>query len=270
MVELELLKDNLRFLRLPRIEEIFETEAKRAAKVKVSYTAYLSRLIEEEVLAKTERSVNARIAKAKFPMIKTLEGFDYSFQASVSEVLIKELAELSFLARAENIIFLGPPGVGKTHLATGLGLRACAARKRVLFTQAMALMDELVAAVVSHELAGKLETLSRLDLLVIDELGYLPMDKHRANLFFQLVSRRYERGSLIITSNKSFNQWGEIFGDDVIAGAILDRVLHHSHIIAIQGKSYRIKDKKTKSIDRASKSEDNKKVKKMINKGGQK
>jgi DNA replication protein DnaC len=258
-VDLETLKNNLAFLRLRRMAETFEAEAKRAAKIKTSYTGYLHRLIEEEVLAKTERSINARLAKARFPVLKTLETFNFAFQPSVGEVLIKELAELSFLAAAENVVLLGPPGVGKTHLAISLGVRACTARKRVLFTAAHALMDELVAALVSHTLAARLEILSRLDLLIIDELGYLPMDTNRANLFFQLVSRLYEKGSLVITTNKAFNQWGEIFGDDVIAGAILDRVLHHSHIIAIQGDSYRIKDKKAQGIDKQTKTGDNEK-----------
>lgn len=269
MVELDLLKANLGRLTLRRIGEIFEQEAKRAAKIKMSYTGYLARLVEEEVLAKNERSVNARISKARFPFLKTLESFDFSFQASISEVLIKELAELSFLQKAENIVLLGPAGVGKTHLAIGLGLKACAARKRVLFVSALALTDELMAGLVSRELGTKLEVLSRLDLLIIDELGYLPMDKQRANLFFQLVSRRYESGSVIITTNRAFNEWGEIFGDDVIAGAILDRVLHHSHIIAIQGASYRIKDKKAKTIDAGSKSEYIKNGKKLTKEGGQ-
>jgi len=262
-IDLEILKNNLAFLRLQRMAELFEAEAKRAAKVKASYTSYLHRLIEEEVLAKTERSINARLAKARFPVIKTLEAFNFAFQPSVGEVLIKELAELSFLGAAENVVLLGPPGVGKTHLAIGLGVRACTARKRVLFAPATALLDDLVAALVSHTLAARLEILSRLDLLIVDELGYLPMDTNRANLFFQLVSRLYEKGSLVITTNKAFNQWGEIFGDDVIAGAILDRVLHHSHIIAIQGDSYRIKDKKAQGIDKRTKPEDNGKENKI-------
>lgn len=262
MVEMSNLKANLLGLGLSRIAEIFEEEAARACKIKTSYTEYLSRLIEEEVLLKTERSVNTRIANAKFPMIKTLEGFDFFFQPSVSEVLVKELGGLAFLDKAENIILLGPPGVGKTHLAIGFGIKACAVRKRVLFTRALWLMDELVQALVSHTLAVRLEALSRLDLLVIDELGYLPLDKHRANLFFQLVNRCYEQVSTIVTTNRSFKEWGEVFGDEVIAGAVLDRLLHHSHIIVIQGESYRIKDKKTSGLDLVTKFTDNKNVEK--------
>lgn len=263
--ELEAVRQNLIFLRLRRMAEIYEAEAKRAAKIKSSYTAYLNRLVEEEVLAKTERSVNTRVNKARFPALKTIESFDFSFQPSISEVLVKELASLAFVQAAENIILLGPPGVGKTHLAVGLGFKACAARKKVLCASALTLMDDLLAAVVSHTLAIRLEILSRLDLLIIDELGYLPMDKQRANLFFQLVCQRYEKGSIVVTSNKTFNQWGEIFGDDVIASAILDRLLHHCHIIPIQGASYRIKDKSTKVIDKRQQPEDNgdSKVKKL-------
>jgi len=258
--ELEALRPNLVFLRLRRIAEIYEAEAKRAVKIKSSYSAYLNRLVEEEVLAKSERSVNARVNKARFPMLKTIENFDFAFQPSISEVMVKELATLTFIQAAENIVLLGPPGVGKTHLAIGLGFKTCAARKKVFFASALALMDDLMAAAVSHNLPVRLEVLSRLDLLIIDELGYLPMDKQRANLFFQLVCQRYEKGSIIITSNKTFSQWGEIFGDDVIASAILDRLLHHCHIIPIQGASYRIKDKKTKTIDKDINSADNGKV----------
>jgi DNA replication protein DnaC len=255
--ELETLRQNLLFLRLRRMAELYESEAKRAAKIKSSYTAYLNRLIEEEVLAKTERSVNTRVNKARFPGLKTIESFDFGFQPSISEVLVKELATLAFVQAAENIVLLGPPGVGKTHLAIGLGFKACAARKKVLFASALSLMDELLAALVSRSLGNRLEILSRLDLLIIDELGYLPMDTQRANLFFQLVCQRYEKGSIIVTSNKTFNQWGEVFGDDVIASAILDRLLHHCHIIPIQGESYRIKDKKTKTIDKGQKQDHN-------------
>jgi DNA replication protein DnaC len=222
---------------------MFEDEANKASRGQMSYTAFLARLVDEEVVSKTDRSVNARIAKARFPAIKTLESFDFSFQPSLPATRIKELAELGFIEHADNVLFVGPTGTGKTHLSIALGLKACNQRKRVLFTSAMSLLDQMVAATVSHTLGTMLETLGRLDLLIIDELGYMPVDTHRSNLFFQVVSRRYEKGAIILSTNKPFDRWGEMFGDDVIASAILDRLLHHSHIIAINGPSYRIKDK---------------------------
>jgi len=265
MGETQRLKEQLKRLSLHAICESFEDEAKKAAKTKLSYTGYLAKLIEEETLAKTERSINARVAKAKFPAMRTIESFDFSFQPSLEEGLIRELAELSFIEKAENILFLGPPGVGKTHLAIALGLKACEARKRVLFTQAGTFLDELLASVIDHSIATRLNTLGRLDLLIIDELGYMPMEKQKANLFFQLVSKCYERGSIILTTNKSFDQWGTVFGDEVIASAILDRLLHHCYIIPINGPSYRTKDKcKHSSLDKNSK----KCYPQITNKGG--
>lgn len=240
---MELLREQLKKLRLHTMAAIFEEEAEKAAKTQLSYTAFLARLVQEEFAVKIDRSINARIAKARFPQIKTLEAFDFAFQPSLSAVRVKELGELGFIERAQNVLFVGPPGTGKSHLAIALGIKACMARKRVLFAHAPTLLDQLVASVVDRSLGSKLEVLGRLDLLVVDELGYMPMDTQRANLFFQLVSRRYEKGSIIITTNKPFDQWGQILGDDVSASAILDRLLHHSHIIAINGPSYRIKDK---------------------------
>jgi DNA replication protein DnaC len=243
MTEIERLRDQLKRLSLNTMASMFEDEAAKASKGQMSYTAFLARLVDEEVVNKTDRSVNARIAKARFPAIKTLESFDFSFQPSLPAARIKELAELGFIDHAYNVLFLGPTGTGKTHLSIALGLKACAQRKRVLFTSAMSLLDQMVAATVSHTLGGMLEALGRLDLLIIDELGYMPIDTHRGNLFFQMVSRRYEKGAIILTTNKSFDRWGEMFGDDVIASAILDRLLHYCHIIPIGGSSYRIKDK---------------------------
>jgi DNA replication protein DnaC len=243
MTEIERIREQLKRLRLHTMAAIFEDEANKASRSQMSYTAFLARLVDEEMVSKTDRSINARIAKARFPAIKTLEAFDFSFQPSLPAIRIKELAELGFIDRAYNILFVGPAGTGKSHLSIALGLKACAQRKRVFFTSAMGLLDQLVAAVVSHTLGKTLEILGRLDLLIIDELGYMPIDTQRGNLFFQLVSRRYEKGSIILTTNKPFDRWGEMFGDDVIASAILDRLLHHCHIIPTGGPSYRIKDK---------------------------
>ena len=249
MSESEELHEQLLRLKLTRIAELYETEAQRAAQVKLSYTGYLGRLAAEELLAKTDRSIKHHLKLARFPALKTIEGFDFSFQTSVNELQIKELAELGFLAHSENILLLGPPGVGKTHLAIGLGVKACMQRRRVSFVSALALLDELNAASAIKDLAARLEQLSRLDLLIIDEVGYLPMDKVRANLFFQLVNRCYERTSVIVSTNRSFNQWGEVLGDEVIAGAVLDRLLHHGQVIAIQGESYRIRGKLKLGVD---------------------
>ena len=258
MTEIETLQSNLRRLGLKRTAEVFMREADRAATLGTSYTDYLARLVAEELVAANERSVNHRLQQARFPGIRTLESFEYRFQPTVNEALIRELAGLGFLTGRENVILLGPPGVGKTHLAIGLGVKACASRKRVRFTTALGLMDELTAAAAVRNLGVALERLSRWELLIIDELGYLAWDKPRANLFFQLVNRCYERVSIIVTSNRAFDQWGEAIGDETIASAVLDRLVHHSHIIAIQGESYRIRDRRPKVVDTRVKNDDNK------------
>lgn len=232
----------LKTLSLHRMREIYTQEAENAANTKLSYQDYLLRLLEQEVLSKIERSVNRRVQLATFPQLKRLEEFDFSFQPKINEKLIRELATLEFLAQAKNILLIGAPGVGKTHLAIALGLKAAHARKRVLFFTAEQLTTQLAAAEVSGRLTQLLDQLARADLLIIDELGYLSLTKQTAKLFFQLVSKRYEKGSIIITSNKPFEQWGEIFTDDVVASAILDRLLHHSYPFLINGRSFRMKN----------------------------
>ena len=257
MTELERLRSQLKRLSLHTMAVIFEEETDVAAKSEMSYTAFLTRLIDQEIAAKTDRSINTRIGKARFPMVRTLDAFDFAFQPSLSASRIRELAELGFLTKADNVVLVGRPGVGKTHLAIGLALRACQARKRVVFTHAPALLDQLLAAEVSHRLGKQIEGFGRLDLLVVDELGYTPMDAHRANLLFQLISHLYTRTSVIVTSNLAFDQWGTIFGgDEVIASAILDRLLHHSHVFLIAGPSYRMKDKRTRGLEPGDRTED--------------
>lgn len=224
------------------MREIYSVEAENAANTKLSYQDYLLRLLEQQVLSKIERSINAKMQRACFPQVKKLEEFDFTFEPKINEKLIRELATLEFLLSAKNVLFVGAPGVGKTHLAISLGVKATQARKRVLFFTAERLTEELAAAEVSGRLNKMLDVLTSIDLLIIDELGYLSLTKQTARLFFQLVSKRYERGSIIVTSNKPFEQWGEIFNDDVVASAILDRLLHHSYPFLINGKSYRLKN----------------------------
>lgn len=247
MSEIERIRERLKRLTLKTMSDIFEAEAEKAAKSQMSYTAFLARLVDEELASKTDRSINARVTKARFPALKTLESFDFGFQPSMPMAQIKELAQLGFMDHAHNVLFVGPPGSGKSHLSIALGIKACGQRKRVLFTSATTLLENLVAAAVSRSLGKTLEVLGRIDLLIIDELGYMPIDAQKGNLFFQVVSRRYEKGAIILNTNKAFDRWGEMFGDDVIASAILDRLLHHCHIIPTNGPSYRIKDKLEKS-----------------------
>jgi len=232
----------LKSLSLHRIRENYQQESENAAKAKLSYQDYLYRLIETEVMSKIDRSINRRIQLSGFPFVRKLEEFDFSFQPKLDEKLIRELANLNFICDAKNIIFLGPPGVGKTHLAIALGIKACFERKRVAFYSAENLTQILSAHDAAGTLKSVLDTMSRTDLLIIDELGYIELSKKSAALFFRLVAKIYEKSSIIITSNKAFEEWGQIFGDEVVAAAIIDRLLHHSYPFYINGKSYRMKN----------------------------
>ncbi len=180
---------------------------------------------------------------ARFPFVKSLDAFDFTYQPSLDKKQVQNLANCHFIEHGENVVILGPPGVGKTHLSVALGLKAIEHGYRVLFTTAANMITTLTKALSEGKLEDKLKMYTVPRLLIVDEIGYLPIDQAGANLFFQLISRRYEKGPVILTSNQSFGSWGEVFGDRVIATAILDRVLHHSITINIRGNSYRLKDK---------------------------
>ena len=240
-MQLEQLFERLKFEYLP---DQLDAVCEQAAKDQLAYPDFLAKALETEWAGRNRKGIESRMSQARFPQVKTLEAFDFDFQPSIERDVIRQLSGLSFVERAENVVLLGPPGVGKTHLAIGLGVKAIEAGYRVHFQTLDQLMQRLKKAREENRLDRTLRQLTYSRVLIVDEIGYLPLSRDEASLFFRLVNRRYERASMILTSNKSYSEWGEIFGEQVIATAVLDRLLHHATTINIKGESYRLKEKR--------------------------
>lgn len=239
---LERIRTHLVGMKMIRALEVLDDCVRRVEDGQLSALELLEEVLGEERATRETRRIKSCLLTARLTRIKTLEGFDFSFQPSLDKNRILALAELSFIDRGEVVHLLGPPGTGKSHLAVALGVEAVKAGKSVYFATLAEIIDTLSKAEREGKLAQRIAFIARPALLIIDEVGYLPVQKGGANLFFQLVNARYERGAVILTSNRGFSEWGEVFGDTVVAAALLDRLLHHAIVIEIAGNSYRLRE----------------------------
>ena len=241
-----LLEHHLKALRLPTILSEYDKVARQCAAEQVDYPRYLLRLTELELLDRDRRAIERRIRQAKFPVVKSLDSFEFLAIPSLNKTLVLELARCEFLSRKENLLLLGNSGTGKTHIALALGLAACQRGHRVRFTTAAALVSELIEARDDKHLLRFQKLLASYELLIVDELGYVPLSKSGAELLFETFSQRYERASTLVTSNLPFEEWTEVFGSERLTGALLDRITHHVHILEMNGDSYRLKQSRRK------------------------
>ncbi len=235
--------ENLEYLGLTRALQTYRDHLAQATKQSLSHLAFLDAVLADEATIRFDRRVKRRISRARFPVLKTLEGFDWNHPRKIDRDRPLSLFDLELVENRRNVLFIGPTGLGKSHLAIALGVAACQRGHSVLFRTAMEIVNELTAAQSDASLHKKLRAFARPHVLVIDELGYLPVDKHAADLLFQVVSTRYERGSIVLTTNRAPADWGAVFNDKTVASAVLDRLSHHSELIVIEGKSYRTQRK---------------------------
>ena len=242
LTTLERIRSHLVGLKMSRALEALDHCVRRVEEGELSALDLLDELLAEEQATRESRRIKSSLMTARLTRIKTLEGFDFSFQPSLDKNRILALAELSFIERREVVHLLGPPGTGKSHLAIALGVEAVKAGKSVYFATLAEIIDSLAKAEREGKLDQRIRFIARSALLIIDEVGYLPVQKGGANLFFQLINARYERGAVILTSNRGFSEWGEVFGDNVVAAALLDRLLHHAVVVEIAGNSYRLRE----------------------------